>query len=34
MHYLQEDAPMKYIYLSSKVGYLSLRLDLNLLESL
>jgi hypothetical protein len=34
MHYLQKDAPRKEIYLSPQVGDLSLRVDLNLLESL
>ena len=34
MHYLQEDAPRKEIDLSPQVGDLSLRVDLNLLESL
>jgi hypothetical protein len=33
-HYLQEDVPRKEIYLISQVGDLSLRVDLNLLESL
>jgi hypothetical protein len=34
MHYLQEDAPRKEIYLSPQVGDLSLREDLSLPESL
>jgi hypothetical protein len=34
MHYLQKDAPMIEIFLSPQVGDLSLRVDLNLLESL
>jgi hypothetical protein len=34
MHYLQEDIPRKEIDLISQVGDLSLRVDLNLLESL
>jgi hypothetical protein len=34
MHYLQEDVPRKRIDLISQVGDLSLRVDLNLLESL
>jgi hypothetical protein len=34
MHYLQEDVPRKEIDLISQVGDLSLRVDLNLLESL
>jgi hypothetical protein len=34
MHYFQEDASRKEIDLIPKVGYLSLRVDLNLLESL
>jgi hypothetical protein len=34
MHYLQEDVPRKEINLISQVGDLSLRVDLNLLESL
>jgi hypothetical protein len=34
MHYLQEDTPRKEIDLSPKVGYLSLMVYLNLLESL
>jgi hypothetical protein len=34
MHYLQEDVPRKEIDLISQVGDLTLRVDLNLLESL
>jgi hypothetical protein len=34
MHYLQEDVPRKEINLISQVGDLSVRVDLNLLESL
>jgi hypothetical protein len=34
MHYLQEDVPRKEIYLGSQVGYLILRVDINLPESL
>jgi hypothetical protein len=34
MHYFQEDAPKKEIDLSPQVGYINLRVDLNLLESL
>jgi hypothetical protein len=34
MHYLQEDAPNKEIDLSLQVGHISLRVDLNLPESL
>jgi hypothetical protein len=34
MHYFQADAPRKEIYLSSQVGDLSLRVDLNLPEIL
>jgi hypothetical protein len=34
MHYLQEDVPRKEIDLISQVGDLSLRVDLNLPESL
>ena len=34
MHYLQEDVPRKEMDLISQVGDLSLRVDLNLLESL
>jgi hypothetical protein len=34
MHYLQEGVPRKEIDLSSQVGDLILRVDLNLLESL
>jgi hypothetical protein len=34
MHYLQEDAPRKEIDISPQVGYLILRVYLNLLESL
>jgi hypothetical protein len=34
MHYLQEVIPRKEIDLISQVGDLSLRVDLNLLESL
>jgi hypothetical protein len=30
MHYLQEDASRKEIYLSAQVGYLNIRVDLNL----
>jgi hypothetical protein len=34
MHYLQEDVPREEIYLISQVGYLCLRVDLNLSKSL
>jgi hypothetical protein len=34
MHYLQGDIPRKEIDLISQVGDLSLRVDLNILESL
>jgi hypothetical protein len=34
MHYLQEDIPRKEIDLSSQLGDLSLRVDINLPESL
>jgi hypothetical protein len=34
MYYLQEDIPRKEIDLISQVGDVSLRVDLNLLESL
>jgi hypothetical protein len=34
MNYFKDDAPNKEIYLSPQVGDLSLRVDLNLLESL
>jgi hypothetical protein len=34
MHYLQEDAPSKEIGLSPQVGDLSIRVDVNLSESL
>jgi hypothetical protein len=34
MHYLQEDYPRKEIDLSPQVEYISLRVDLNIPESL